>query len=989
MTRRMRRWGAAALALVLSSAGYLGARSWLDRATMSRAFHDLARGNYAAAAPQLAAMARRWPGDVEVAYRLGECEWARGDSEAALAAWSRIPPDSPRGLDAALALGRLAMERGRFTEAERALTGALAAHPRGPEVVAVRQHLIHLLVQQGRYDEAQGLLEWQWRELVATRPDEAPAVLRAHVAMDLDSSPLTALRAVLDRAAGFAPDDGRVALARANLATREGRLDDARRSLDDALRAGPVDAAVHRARLRWALAAGRVDEAAAAVTALGAAGLSADERLALDAWRAARRGDRPGELAAWERLVAEGPARPRLLDRLSTLARADGKVSRAEEFRRRKGELDRALSLYRTATLTGRSADDPGETARLAATLGRRFEAHAFLTMAARRTPTDRRIQTALATTPDDPTATPKALPLAIATLVLDRLEAPAGPTADPDAAEVPRFTDDAGPSGLAFSFRSGETSLHQLPEIMAGGVGLVDVDADGDLDVYAVQGGAFPPAEPPDSPGDRLFRNRGDGTFEDVTERSGIGRAGAGYGHGIAIGDIDNDGHPDLFVTRWRSYRLLRNRGDGTFDDITEPAGLAGDRGWPTSAAFADLDGDGDLDLYVCHYVAWDAAHPRLCRSPARPGFYTSCDPNALVPEPDHVFRNESGRFVDVTTASGMAETTGRGLGVVAADLDDDGRIDLLVANDSSANFFWRNRGGFRFEEAGLVSGLSANASGGYQAGMGVACGDLEGDGRIDLAVTNFFGESTSFYRNIGSGSFVERSTATGLAAATRSKLGFGIAMLDANNDGRTDLLLANGHVNDFRPAAPYAMPAQLLLGRPGCTLADVSARAGDPFQAPHLGRGLAAGDVDNDGRIDALLVPLDEPLVVLRNRSGTSGHWLTLSLVGTTSNRDAVGAVVTVRHGGARQVITRFGGGSYLSASDSRLHLGLGDSRSADTVEVRWPSGRVDTFTSLEADRGYSLREGDPAARPLAGFPTPTSHDRRGDRKPPRPEK
>jgi enediyne biosynthesis protein E4 len=250
----------------------------------------------------------------------------------------------------------------------------------------------------------------------------------------------------------------------------------------------------------------------------------------------------------------------------------------------------------------------------------------------------------------------------------------------------------------------------------------------------------------------------------------------------------------------------------------------------------------------------------------------------------------------------------------------------------------------------------------------MGVACGDLDGDGRIDLAVTNFFGESTSFYKNLGRGDFSERSAAVGLVAATRSMLGFGVALVDADNDGRLDLLSANGHVNDFRPAAPYAMPAQLLLGRTGGTLADVSARAGEPFRIPHLGRGLATGDLDNDGRVDALLVALDEPMVILRNRSETSGHWLTLSLAGATSNRDAIGAVVTVYHGEARQVATRFGGGSYLSAGDPRLHFGLGASRSADAVEVRWPSGRVDTFAGLEADRGYALREGEPTARPLA---------------------
>ena len=211
----------------------------------------------------------------------------------------------------------------------------------------------------------------------------------------------------------------------------------------------------------------------------------------------------------------------------------------------------------------------------------------------------------------------------------------------------------------------------------------------------------------------------------------------------------------------------------------------------------------------------------------------------------------------------------------------------------------------------------------------MGVACGDLDGDGRIDLAITNFFGESTSFYKNLGRGDFSERSAAVGLVGATRSLLGFGVALVDLDNDGRLDLLSANGHVNDFRPAAPYAMPAQLLLGRPGGTLADVSAHAGEPFRTSHLGRGLAAGDLDNDGRVDALLVALDEPMILLRNRSETSGHWLTLSLAGTASNRDAVGAVVTVRHGETRQVAARFGGGSYLSAGDPRLHFGLGTSR------------------------------------------------------------
>jgi thioredoxin-like negative regulator of GroEL len=957
------------LALALGYVGYLGAQSWQYRAALKRAQRDLSRGDHAAAATQFAALARRWPRVAEVAYGLGECELALGRPDAALAAWSRVPPGSPLGGDIAPARGRLALERGHFTEAELTLTGALAANPVPSSAVEARHLLIHLFVQQGRYDEAQALLERQWSDLADIRPAEALAALQAHAAVDLDNSPMTGLRAVLDRAAALAPGDGRVALARANLAIREERLDEAQSALRDARRAGPSDAAVKRACLRWALAAGRDDEAEAAAAALGPGGLRAHERLALDAWRAAWRGDRRAERAAWERLLAAGPERPAVLDRLATLALADGDSSRAAELRRRKAVLDQALNRYRTLAVDGRLTGDPRALARLAAVLGRRFEAHALLKLAVRRAPTDREARRALDATPDDRSAAPAALPLSVLALALNHLAPCDGPPAEATAAEIPRFSNDARGSGLTFVFRSGETPLHQLPEVMAGGVGLLDFDGDGFLDVYAVQGGPFPPATPPGTAGDRLFRNRGDGTFDDVTDRSGVGRAGTGYGHGVAVGDVDNDGRPDLFLTRWRSYRLLRNRGDGRFDDVTRLAGLAGDRGWPTSAAFADLDGDGDLDLYVCHYVAWDAAHPRLCQSPARSG-YTSCDPKTLQPEPDHVYRNDRGRFTDVTAESGLAETTGRGLGVVAADLDGDGRIDLFVANDGSPNFFWRNLGEFRFEEAGLASGLSANASGGYQAGMGVACGDLDGDGRIDLVVTNFFGESTSFFKNLGRGNFSEQSAAVGLLALTRAMLGFGVALVDANNDGRIDFLSANGHVNDFRPSVPYAMPPQLLLGRPGGSLVDVSARAGEPFQVPHLGRGLASGDLDNDGLTDALLVALDEPPVVLRNRSRTSGHWLTLSLVGAASNRDAVGAVVTVRHGGAHQVAVRFGGGSYLSAGDPRLHFGLGASWSLAAMEVRWPSGRVDTFAGLEADRGYALREGDPMARPLVGF-------------------
>ena len=346
------------------------------------------------------------------------------------------------------------------------------------------------------------------------------------------------------------------------------------------------------------------------------------------------------------------------------------------------------------------------------------------------------------------------------------------------------------------------------------------------------------------------------------------------GYGQGVAVGDYDNDGHPDIFVTRWRSYALYRNRGDGTFEDATQRGGLSGDRDWPTSAAFADLDNDGDLDLYVCHYLNWDADHPRSCRNAER-SIPVSCDPRSFEALPDHLFRNDGGRFTDVTAHAGVIDRDGRGLGVVAVDVDDDGRVDLFVANDLSANYLLRNRGGFRFLEQGLASGVACNALGAYQAGMGVAAGDLDGDGRPDLAVTNFFNESTTLFRNLGDGQFADHTAAVGLAAPSRARLGFGIAFLDVNDDGRLDLLTANGHLNDYRPEVPYAMPVQLLRGGPGGRLEDVTARGGAALLMPHLGRGLAIGDLDNDGRVDAVVVAQDEPLVYLHNRTA-GGHWL-----------------------------------------------------------------------------------------------------------------
>ncbi len=781
-----------------------------------------------AARERLAQVARQSPGRGEVEYLLGVCERIEKHPAAALEAWARVPPDAAEAPIAALSTGELALEIGRFSLAESSLERA-SRSGKGIGLEA-RRLLGQLHWMTGRRQEY-----IQYLRSLCERESDPSQTLRVLWNVDTVAYPINSMTLDLTKALTEAREDDRVWLALAELATRSGRLDEASEWLDRCERARPLDTAIWHARLRWARAGDEPDEMMRAAGHLTGSSLPRARVLEFRAWLAARIDDRRLERALLEEVLELEEANTAALEGLAELAALRGDVKTMAELRSRKATIDAIHERYRALCNLTELAPRAVELARAAEGLGRNFDALAWWRLAASRDPKALPEATAARErlSPHEPTARPEAQTLA----ELLSIDPPAAgkKTAAAAPLEIPVFAEEAAARGLVFTFDNGKSEVGQLPETMSGGVAVLDFDGDGWLDVFCLGGGAFPPREAHPPLGDRLFRNMGGGQFKDMTGSSGLSSAAGGYGHGIAVGDYDNDGRSDLFLTRWGSYALYHNLGQGRFEDVTAQAGLAGPREYPTGAAWADLDNDGDLDLYVCHYLKWDANNPSLGQDPARPG--NTFDPRRFPAAPDHVFRNDAGHFVDVTRGAGIIDREGRGLSVIAADLDSDGKTDLFVANDAGPNFFFHNEGSFRFIEEGELSGLSASARGGYASAAGIACGDFDGDALLDLAVTNSYGESTTLYHHLSTSFFSDRTSAAGLAASTRFVRGFGLAAFDANNDGKLDLAQANGHTNDNLPAMPYAMAAQLFLGDGAGKLRDVSSKAGEPWSMLRLG--------------------------------------------------------------------------------------------------------------------------------------------------------
>lgn len=512
----------------------------------------------------------------------------------------------------------------------------------------------------------------------------------------------------------------------------------------------------------------------------------------------------------------------------------------------------------------------------------------------------------------------------------------------------------------MDFVHHAGHSAAKYTPETMGSGVAVLDYNGDGMQDLYFVDSGAMPADdETPRPGGNRLYRNLGGFKFADVTEQAGV--RGRGCGMGAIAADVDGDGDVDLLLTGYRSVVLYRNAGDGTFRDATDAAGVA-DSGWTTGAAFADFDGDGWLDLFLERYVKYSRALHRPCVAAGLPVY---CTPDAFDAESNRLLRGlGGGRFADVSADWGVSGQPGKGLGVIVADLDDDGRPDAYCANDTTQNLLFYGVGGRRFEELGLLSGAGYGADGHVEAGMGVDAGDLDGDGRLDLVVTNFQREPNDVYRNEGSRSFTEVSEASGMAAASIPRLGFGVRLFDYDGDGLVDAAVANGHVFDNAertdPGSTYAQPGLLMRGLPGGRFENVTATAGGDLARPRVGRGLATADLDDDGDLDLILTTNDGPAVLLENVGGNARPWVSVRLVGTHHDSTAIGARVTVEAGGKRQLQEVHSGGSYLSQSDLRLHFGLGGAERVDRIVVRWPDGTEEEARDLPARRHLKFVQG-----------------------------
>ena len=906
-------------------------------------------------------------------YR-GQVRREHKDLEGALRDWRRVPDDPPHFAGTARFLeGTGVLERGLARRAEELFLRAIELHP---TYLQPRERLVDLYVVQMRRRE----LHEQLDAIAGMRPLSLREAAFRIAAPERATTPESGLSLMRSYVAGDSGDHhSRVALA-AYLVESE-QYADAAEVLEELLAERPDDSRAAGLLAEALVKSGRVEAAAAATSSFEPARESSSWL-----WRglgqiAAARGDWPRAAECFARVVEAEPEDSASLYQLGRALQRLGETEQAQAIllrAKREDELQREALRLAWGDDQKRDLVVPILThvADLLLTLERPVEAGQWYDRALAIEPANpaardgSRLARRAAQRPGSSGALAARVDGAPAARVATSSETSPQTAARAERSEGPdapliQLRDMHDEAGIDFVYFNGESGFKYLVESTGGGVGVIDYDGDGWPDLYFPQGCRIPQSPGDTSRTDRLYRNRGDGTFTEVTGPAGTQEYR--YGQGCTAGDYDNDGFADLVVANYGRNTFYRNNGDGTFTDITEEAGLIGEE-MSSSLALADLDRDGFLDLYVANYTK----AMKVCRN--ADGTYGTCNPSNFEGEPDRLFHNRAdGTFEDVTTRSGAVGPDGKGLGIIVADFDEDGWPDVYVANDTTPNFLFRNRtaesGELRFVEEGLLSGTALSGDGRAQAGMGIACADLDGNGLLDLHVTNFYQETNTLYLNLGNGVFADETRSAGLATPTFPLLGFGTQAVDFDLDGWPDLFVANGHIDDFSARGePWKMPPQLFRNEGAGRFSDVSEQSGSYFGGANLGRGVARVDWNRDALPDLVVVHQDRPVALLKNETAVAGRSVVVELRGVDSNRDAIGTRLRATCGGRTQVLEVCGGDGFFASNDRRQIIGLGPADQIDELQITWPSGRTDVLREVPAGSLIRLTEG---AEPRAEFP------------------
>ena len=901
---------------------------------------------------------------------------AMNDSSAAMAYLQRVPQsDSPLIADAQSKMGMLAFQAGHIREAEEWFRKSLTTISNNSQTM---DQLIYLLAMEGR--------TWEARQLIFEQLRSGIVNSNYLILVSSRKSSLANPAAFASHCLAAVPNDPLPCLALASQAWRDNQLAKVRNLLEKVLQKYPQLVDAHALLLELLVETGTPDEVEKAWERLPP---TWDERpevwLTLGLWSEKQGQSKTAARCYWEALRRD-PNLPRANYHLSRILALLAMNDQAAPFADRAERLTK-LQLQITVNPTDLNIDKLRSIIDQLEFLGRHWEAAGWCQLALLETGTlpdwassiQRRLHRTLI---DSETYTTLAknpayqLDLSEFPLPENRihaLQSPSRPSLINQDWSV-EFEEEAAKTGLRFTYRNGASSddIESMYEMNGGGVAVLDYDGDDWPDLFFTQGGRLPPAPFDPSYGDQLFRNLGGAPIESgkrpgkqfLNVTSDVGIQDIGYGQGVTVGDFDNDGFPDLYVGNIGANQLYRNNGDGTFSDVTGQSGTACGF-WTSSCVFADLNQDGLPDLYVVGYLGGDDLARRPCSKRRHP----RCAPLDYPAEPDRFFLNlGDGRFQDMTEASGLVAPDGRGLGIVAADFDGSHRISLFVANDMSANFFFRNQTttpkAVKFHEEGLFAGLAFDDQGSAKACMGVAAGDYNGDGRLDLFVTNFYRQFNDFYVQQPDGSFRDLSRQANLADSSFRMLGWGTQFIDGELDGYPDLILTNGHVHEpDDPQVPYRMPPQYYRNLGNGTFTEAPSQSlGEFFQQKRLGRSLARLDWNRDGREDVCISHLNEPAALLTNRSENHGNSLSFRLVGVNSSRDAIGSNVRVRIGNQSWVRQLTAGDGFHASNERRLVFGIGEHSAVDSVEVTWPTGVQQKFQDIRANQEWLLIENRP---------------------------